>query len=225
MKKSVEAQGKTIEEAVAAALEMLGIEDRDLVSVEVLETPKSGFLGIGSTPAKVLVSLEEAESASSVEDFLATMLQKMGDDAKVESKMTEEGNIAIELSGENMGMLIGRRGETLDAIQHIANLVANKGRDEHIRVMVDTENYRAKRAETLENLAKKVAGQVLKYKRNKVLEPMNAYERHVIHATLQDVENISTSSTGVEPNRRVVINYTGSDAATYRRPYRPRYSK
>ena len=226
MKKFVEATGKTIEDAIAAGLEMLGGIDRDLVSVEVLENPKSGFLGIGGSPAKVSVSLleEEAESAGSVEDFLTNMLEKMGADAKVESKLTDEGNIAIELVGENMGMLIGRRGETLDAIQHIANLVANKGRDEHVRVMVDTENYRAKRAETLENLAKKVAGQVLKYKRNKVLEPMNAYERHVIHTALQDVENVSTSSTGVEPNRRVVVNYTGPDAGSYRRPYRPRYN-
>lgn len=226
MKKCVEATGKTIDDAIAAALKMLGDVDRDLVSVEVLENPKSGFLGIGGTPAKVSVCLEEAESATSVEDFIANLLVKMGNDAKVDSKMTEDGNIAIELTGENMGVLIGRRGETLDAIQHIANLVANKGREEHVRVIVDTENYRAKRTETLENLAKKVAGQVLKYKRNKVLEPMNAYERHVIHAALQDVENVSTSSTGVEPNRRVVVNYTGPDAGSYnRRPYRPRYNK
>ncbi|MBR5478646.1 MAG: protein jag [Clostridia bacterium] len=224
MNKYVEATGKTIDEAIAAGKKMLGVEDDALVSYEVLEIPKSGFLGIGGTPAKVAVSLIEAESAGSVEEFLTTMLDKMGADAKIESKLTDEGNIAIELIGENMGMLIGRRGETLDAIQHIANLVANKGREEHVRVMVDTENYRAKRAETLESLAKKVAGQVLKYKRNKVLEPMNAYERHIIHAALQDVENVSTSSTGVEPNRRVVVNYTGSDAGSYRRPYRPRYN-
>ena len=225
MTKRVEATGKTIDEAIAAALEMLGGVDRDMVSVEVLEKPKSGFLGLGGTPAKVAVSMEEAEGATSVEDFLSALLQKMGATAEVESTVTPEGNISIEISGENMGILIGRRGETLDAIQHIANLVANRGREEHIRVMVDTENYRAKRAETLENLAKKVAGQVLKYKRNKVLEPMNAYERHIIHAALQDMENISTSSTGSEPNRRVVISYTGSDAGSYnRRPYRPRYN-
>ncbi len=226
MKKCVEATGKTIEDAISAALEMLGGIDRDLVTVEVLENPKSGFLGIGGTPAKVSVCFEEAESAGSVEDFVTNLLRKMDNDAKVESEITEDGNIKIELTGENMGVLIGRRGETLDAIQHIANLVANKGREEHVRVIVDTENYRAKRTETLENLAKKIANQVLKYKRNKVLEPMNAYERHVIHAALQDIENISTSSTGVEPNRRVVVNYTGPDAANYnRRPYRPRYNK
>ncbi len=226
MKKCVEATGKTIEDAIAVALEMLGGVDRDLVTVEVLENPKSGFLGIGGTPAKVSVCFEEAENAESVEDFITNLLRKMDNEAKVESKITDDGNIAIELIGENMGVLIGRRGETLDAIQHIANLVANKGREEHVRVIVDTENYRAKRTETLENLAKKIANQVLKYKRNKVLEPMNAYERHVIHAALQEVENISTSSTGVEPNRRVVVNYTGPDAANYnRRPYRPRYNK
>ena len=225
MNKCVEATGKTIDDAIAAALEQLGGIDRDLVSVEVLENPKAGFLGLGGTPAKVKVTLEEAESAGSVESFLANLLQKMGTEAKIDSKITESGDIAIELSGENMGVLIGRRGETLDAIQHIANLVANKGREEHVRVMIDTENYRAKRTETLENLAKKVAGQVVKYKRNKVLEPMNAYERHVIHAALQDIENVSTSSTGIEPNRRVVVNYTGPDAGSYRRPYRPRYNK
>ena len=219
----IEATGKTIDEAVAAALEELGGIDRDMVSVEVLAQPKSGFLGIEGTPAKVLVSLECEEEVTSVEAFLETLIEKMGTKAKVNSKITEDGNVAIELSGENMGLLIGRRGETLDAIQHIANLVANRGREEHVRVTVDTENYRAKRAETLENLGKKVAGQVLKYKRNKVLEPMNAYERHVIHAALQGMENISTSSTGMEPNRRVVISYTGPDAVNYnRRPYRPR---
>ncbi len=221
MTKRIEATGKTIDDAIAAALEQLGGVDRDMVSVEVLENPKSGFLGIGGTPAKVAVSMEEEEERGDVVAFLKALLEKMGANAEVAANTTEEGNLAVKFSGENMGILIGRRGETLDAIQHIANLVANRDREEHIRVTVDTENYRAKRAETLENLARKVAGQVKKYKRNKALEPMNAYERHIIHAALQDVEDVSTSSTGAEPNRRVIISYTGADAGNYnRRPYR-----
>ena len=221
MTKKIEATGKTIDDAIAAALEQLGGVDRDMVSVEVLENPKSGFLGIGGTPAKVAVSMEEEEERGDVVAFLKALLEKMGANAEVAANTTEEGNLAVKFSGENMGILIGRRGETLDAIQHIANLVANRDREEHIRVTVDTENYRAKRAETLENLARKVAGQVKKYKRNKALEPMNAYERHIIHAALQDVEDVSTSSTGAEPNRRVIISYTGADAGNYnRRPYR-----
>lgn len=220
MSKVVEATGKTIDEAIDTALKILGGVDRDNVSVEVLEKPKSGFLGIGGTLAKVSVSYTISTS-DSVEDFLAGLLDKMGTTAKIETKQQDDGNINVELSGENMGILIGRRGETLDAIQHITNLVANREEGNHIRVMVDTENYRAKRAETLEKLANKVAAQVLKYKRNKVLEPMNAYERHIIHAALQDTQNISTSSTGTEPNRRIVVSYTGSDASNYqRRPYR-----
>ena len=221
MTKRIEATGKTIDDAIAAALEQLVGVDRDMVSVEVLENPKSGFLGIGGTPAKVAVSMEEEEERGDVVAFLKALLEKMGANAEVVANTTEEGNLAVKFSGENMGILIGRRGETLDAIQHIANLVANRDREEHIRVTVDTENYRAKRAETLENLARKVAGQVKKYKRNKALEPMNAYERHIIHAALQDVEDVSTSSTGAEPNRRVIISYTGADAGNYnRRPYR-----
>lgn len=220
MNRVVEATGKTIDEAIETALKMLGGVDRDSVSVEVREKPKSGFLGIGGTLAKVSVSYSTS-TRDTVENFLAGLLEKMGTIAKIETKQQEDGNINVELSGENMGILIGRRGETLDAIQHITNLVANREEDNHIRVMVDTENYRTKRAETLEKLANKVAAQVLKYKRNKVLEPMNAYERHIIHATLQDTQNISTSSTGTEPNRRIVVSYTGSDAASYqRRPYK-----
>ena len=219
MNQTVEATGKTIEEAISNGLEQLGGMDRDMVSVEVLEKPKSGFLGLGGTPAKVLLSYE-VKNTGKVERFLSGLLERMGANAQITVTEGEDENISVDLAGENMGILIGRRGETLDAIQHITNLVANHNEDKHIRVMIDTENYRAKREETLEKLARKVAAQVVKYRRNKVLEPMNAYERHVIHAALQDTQDVSTSSIGVEPNRRVVISYTGSGGSSYNRPYR-----
>ena len=113
----------------------------------------------------------------------------------------------VDLVGENLGILIGRRGETLDAIQHLTNYAVNRGQNKRARINVDAENYRRKREESLQRLAQKVAGKVVKYRRNITLEPMNAYERHVIHAALQDMDNITTHSTGVEPNRCVVIEY------------------
>lgn len=222
MNKVIEATGKTIEEAIANGLEMLGGVDRDAVSVEVLEKPKSGFLGIGSIAAKVSLSYEMGES-DKVKSFLDGLFERMQISATVATKADEaNGTVSVDVSGENMGVLIGRRGETLDAIQHITNLVVNHGESKHIRVMIDTENYRQKREESLTRLALKVAGQVQKYRRNKVLEPMNAYERHVIHSALQEVENVSTSSNGVEPNRRVVIAYTGPNPAPARSTYNRR---
>ena len=120
---------------------------------------------------------------------------------------TADETYLVDLVGENLGILIGRRGETLDAIQHLANYAVNRGQNKRVRINVDAENYRAKREQSLENLAHKVAGKVLKYRRSVTLEPMNAYERHVIHAALQDYPNVTTYSTGVEPNRRTVVAY------------------
>ncbi len=213
-----EATGKTIDEAILNACGAAGV-DRDAVSVEVLENPKSGFLGIGGQLAKIRITWEEA-SDSSVEGFLSGLFALMGVDATATVTEGEDGNLAIDLAGENMGLLIGRRGETLDALQHITNLVVNHGSDKHVRVTMDTENYRKKREEALVRLAKKVASQVVKYKRNRTLEPMNAYERHVIHTALQEFENVDTSSVGTEPNRRVVISYTGPDAGSRSGSYR-----
>lgn len=215
-----EGYGKTIEDAVANVLaEQLPGVDRDLVSVEVLENPKSGFLGIGSTMAKVRVTYD-LPCDNSAEGFLSGLFAQMGIAVSVDVTEKEDGSLAIDLSGENMGLLIGRRGETLDALQHITNLVVNHGAQKHIRITMDTENYRQKREESLIRLAKKVSGQVLKYKRNRTLEPMNAYERHVIHTALQEVENVETSSVGTEPNRRVVISYTGPNAGRNNGSYR-----
>jgi spoIIIJ-associated protein len=206
MYKSVEATGRTIDDAIAKALEELGV-DRDSVSVEVLEKPKAGFLGIGSAQAKVKV-IYELSKAGKASDFLTGLLSRMNAAARPMVEETTEGTLDIKLEGENLGMLIGRRGETLNAIQHITNYVVNRDEDDRVRVMVDIENYRKKREDSLEKLAEKTATKVMRYKRNVALEPMNAYERHVIHAALQEWKDVSTYSSGAEPRRCVVISYT-----------------
>ncbi len=142
-----------------------------------------------------------------IEIFLKGLLENMGSQAVPHAWEEGEGNYRVDLTGEDLGYLIGRRGETLDAIQHLANYSVNRNIDGHVRINVDAEDYRLKREESLSRYARKKAQQVLKNRRRTTLEPMNAYERHVIHASLQDMENITTHSTGSEPNRRVVIEY------------------
>ena len=132
----------------------------------------------------------------------------MGSDAVPHAMKTADESYSVDLVGENLGILIGRRGETLDAIQHLANYAVNRGQNKRVRINVDAENYRLKREESLQRLAQKVAGKVTKYRRNITLEPMNAYERHVIHAALQDYPDVTTYSTGTEPNRRIVVAYS-----------------
>jgi len=202
---SVEATGKTEEEAISSALEELG-KERDEVSVEILERAKAGFLGIGSALAHVRVSYEQSESkADRAAAFLKGLFEHMGVEAEPEIIETEDG-LRIDLVGENVGPLIGRRGETLDAIQHLTNYAVNRSGEDRVRISIDAENYREKREESLRRLAEKVAAKCLKYRRNVTLEPMNAYERHVIHTALQDVKGVTTYSTGSEPNRRVVVS-------------------
>lgn len=243
MIKSIEKSGKTEDAAIAAALEELGLT-RDDVQVEIVERAKSGFLGIGASPAVVKVSYEapdetaekapaapvkaaqealKAEAArpaapkaapadldadhQAVYDFLSGLLSHMGVDADIVMTDKEDGGISVELAGKGMGAVIGRRGETLDAIQHLANYAVNRGREDRLHISVDAEAYRAKREEALVRLAEKMAAKAIKYKRSMALEPMNSYERHVIHAALQDYEGVTTSSIGTEPNRRVVVSY------------------
>lgn len=307
MEKFITATGKTIDLAIEAALKELHM-DRDSVSVEVLENPKSGFLGFGAVPAKVKVTYEapdeevkpapalsaasrskpkkfepkteplkplnplppktpkaarEPEAArpvkapeasgpergyeqprrprpekrpafraeeraaapapkaepreyapaepgsqeARIEAFIKGLLEHMDSDAVPHAWKTGDDTYQVDLVGENLGVLIGRRGETLDAIQHLTNYSVNRDNSKRVRVNVDAENYRLKREESLRHLARKVAGKVVKYRRNITLEPMNAYERHVIHATLQEVPDVTTFSTGTEPNRRVVVAY------------------
>ena len=206
MLKSIEMSGKTEDEAIEAALSQLGLT-RDDVSVEIIEQAKSGFLGLKSSPAVVRVIYEIKENrAQKVESFLIGLLERMDVEADVE--ITDDENaINVILTGKEPGALIGRRGETLDAIQHLTNYAVNKGTAGRVRINLDAENYRQRRNETLENLAVKTAGKVLKYRRNITLDPMNAYERHIIHSALQEQENISTYSVGSEPNRRIVVVY------------------
>ena len=231
MIKTLEKTGRTEDEAISAALKELGLE-RDDVSVEIVERAKSGFLGIGASPAVIRVSYEApdepaatAVSVSSaqavpaggdadqaaISAFLSGLLERMGVKAEMKFSLRDNGGISVELSGSGMGAIIGRRGETLDAIQHLTNYVVNKGSEKRLHVSVDAENYRSKREESLTKLAEKMAEKAIKYKRSMALEPMNSYERHVIHTALQNYEGVTTSSTGTEPNRRVVVSYVRSE--------------
>ena len=156
---------------------------------------------------KTYAPVEPGSQEERVESFLKGLLERMESDAVPHAFRKDAETIGVELTGEDLGALIGRRGETLDAIQHLANYALNHDSSKRTRVTVDAENYRGKREESLRHLARKMAAKVVKYRRNMTLEPMNAYERHVIHATLQDVPNDTTYSTGTEPNRRVVVAY------------------
>ena len=269
MRQFIDVTGKNEEEAIAKALEQLGM-DRDDVSVEILERAKAGFLGLGSCPAKVRVTYgpeeeeiptpvveepvpekkaeakpekkvekkpakkaeksaapkkesapekavetvkEEAmgdevddEKAQAIRAFLRGLLDQMGSNASVKVYQPEKGRYKVLLVGEGLGALIGRRGETLDAIQQLTSYAVNRtgGR---VRIQLDAEGYREKREQSLQHLAHKVAAKVVKYRRSVTLEPMNAYERHVIHTALQDVAGVTTYSTGIDPNRRVIVAF------------------
>ncbi len=207
MLKILEKTARTEEEAIAAALEELGLE-RDAVSVEIVERAKKGFLGMGAVDAVVRVSYEvEDDPYEAIRGFVSGLLERMGVAAEIEITPRENGGVTVNLSGSGMGAVIGRRGETLDAIQHLTNYAVNRGGEKHMHITVDAESYRAKREESLVRLAEKMAAKVIKYKRSMALEPMNSYERHVIHTALQNYEGVTTSSTGTEPNRRVVVSY------------------
>ena len=242
MIKYLEKSARTEDAAVAEALKELGL-DRDDVSVEILERAKSGFLGIGASPARVRVSYEvpdeepapapvkseapKAEPKARPEkkaapkpvvkavavnpdepaEYAEIRAERMGVSAEMEISPRENGGVNVNLTGNAMGAIIGRRGETLDAIQHLTNYVVNKSTEKHLHISVDAEAYRSKREESLTKLAEKMAEKAIKYKRSMALEPMNSYERHVIHTALQNYEGVTTSSTGVEPNRRVVVSY------------------
>lgn len=204
MLKSIETKGDTLEAAVANALQQLG-KERDDVTVEILEKGKKGFLGMGSQPALVRVSYETSPAATA-EEFLAGLLNCFGVPSTLETRVEEESDtIFINISGENMGAVIGRRGDTLDSIQYLTSIVANKGEEKRWHIVLDTENYRAKRKATLEKLAVNTAQKAMRYKRSIALEPMNPQERRIIHATLQEYEGVTTHSTGTEPNRKVIV--------------------
>lgn len=211
MNKAIEAKGDTIEAAIQNALSTLGCE-RDDVSVEVVQNPKSGFLGFGKVQAIVRVEYG-ASPAGKAKDFLEGLLTRFGTPAHIEVREdAQEKTIHLELSGDNMGAVIGRRGDTLDAFQYLTSIVTNKGEEERWRVTVDTEQYRAKREAALVALANKTALKALKYSKAVALEPMNPHERRIIHSALQEVEGVTTYSTGNEPNRKVIIAPEGAQA-------------
>ncbi len=177
--------------------------------------PRSAAQEEEALPALQPVDLGELctdERAQKITAFLTGLLQHMGSSAQVKVYQPEEGRYKVILEGEKLGQLIGRRGETLDAIQQLTNYSINRGGEKRVRVHVDAENYRLKREQSLQHLARKVAAKVVKYRRNVTLEPMNAYERHVIHTALQDVPGVTTYSMGTDPNRRVIVAYDRSAA-------------
>ena len=281
----IDVSGKTVEEALAKALAQLNM-DRDDVSVRVLERAKSGFLGLGASPAVIRVTygeeMEEAPTepvrpepiaepqpaapkaerpqrserpakqdkprppkrekpgaepkpearedlpeseapasltpaplgeevddakAQAIKKFLVGLLQQMEVEAEVRVYQPEKGRYKVLLEGKNLGALIGRRGETLDAIQQLTSYAVNRSGERRCRIQLDAENYRERREQSLCRLAEKMAEKAVRYRRNVTMEPMNAYERHVIHTALQDTPHVTTYSTGVDPNRRVIVAY------------------
>ncbi len=219
MEKEIIATGKTVDEAYNMALEQLG-ETGD-VQFEILETPKKGFLGLGkSSPAKVRVwvNLSKFDQAKG---FIKDVLDCMGlEGVRIDAKQDPQG-ACFSLEGEQMGAVIGRRGETLDAFQYITSLVVNRDEGEFLRITIDSGDYRDKREKTLVALAKRMAQNVIKTGKSATLEPMNPYERRVIHATVSTVAGVTSTSVGDEPNRRVVIN----PAAAARTPFKTGYQR
>lgn len=199
-----EFSGKTVEDAVMEAAIRLETTS-DKLEYEVVDKGSSGFLGIGSRPAKVRAR-KILDTKEKVEEFLADVFAAMQIKVDVNiDENQEEKTMNIDLSGEDMGVLIGKRGQTLDSLQYLVSLVVNKGEEEYIRVKVDTENYRQRRKDTLENLAKNIAFKVKRTGKAVVLEPMNPYERRVIHSALQGDRYVETHSEGEEPFRKVVV--------------------
>ena len=203
MQKVVEKSGKSVEDAIREALLELNC-DREDAQIEIIDEGSRKMLGlIGGKDAVVRVTLTE-KGAALVEGFLVRILNLMEVEAEI---YIEEGDeaISVQITGEDIGILIGRRGETLDALQYITGLAVNRKNQEYKRITLDVENYRARREETLKKLANKTAGRVIKTRKNFKLEPMNPLERRVIHSELQKNRKVETYSIGEEPNRRVVI--------------------
>ena len=200
----VEFSAKTVDDALTEACQKLTVTS-DKLEYEVVEEGSSGFLGIGAKPAVIKARIKNSV-ADKAKEFLKEVFDAMNIVVVIDVKYDEENrNIDIELSGDEMGVLIGKRGQTLDSLQYLVSLVVNKDEDEYIRVKVDTEDYRKRRKETLENLAKNIAYKVKRTKRPVSLEPMNPYERRIIHSALQNDKYVTTHSEGEEPFRRVVV--------------------
>lgn len=199
--------GKTVDEAITNASVELGVTSSEL-DIDILEKGSNGGLfGIGAKDAVINARIKSTSCEDKARYFLDSVFDKMGLDVNIEMLYNDEDNIlSINMSGDKMGLLIGKRGQTLDSLQYLTSLVINKGSDEYIRVKLDTEDYRHRRKETLENLARNTASKVKRTHRAQSLEPMNPYERRIIHYALQDDDRVTTYSEGEDPYRHVVID-------------------
>ncbi len=199
-----EFKAKTVDEAITTASMELGVASTEL-EYEVVDKGTSGFLGIGAKPA--IIKAKKKESfLDDIYEYLDNLFKAMDIETKVNIEYDQEnGNMDIDIEGPDMGILIGKRGQTLDALQYLISLFVNKKSESYIRVKLDTENYRARRKDTLENLAKNIAFKVKRTRRPFTLEPMNPYERRIIHSALQNDRYVATRSEGEEPYRKVVV--------------------
>ena len=214
MKKEITVSAKSVDEAVAKAVAELGAPSADKIEYTVLEEAKKGFLGIGASDAKILATYVLGGEYEALA-FIKKLLSDMNIEAEIAMTDGDNGEKIIAISGESAAILIGHHGETLDSLQYLANLSANKKVDgkkgDYVKIAVDVEGYRAKREETLRALARKMASKVLKYKKSVMLEPMNPYERRIIHSEIQNIEGVSTNSIGSENNRKIVIFLDGDN--------------
>lgn len=200
----IEVSAKTVDDAITESLVKLGTTS-DKIEYEVIEKGSSGFLGIGSRPAVIKVR-KKSDVEDYVYEFLHNVFLAMSLDVEIIINKSEDGkNVDVELKGEEMGVLIGKRGQTLDSLQYLTNLAVGKQVNEYVKVKIDTEDYRKRRRDTLENLAKNIAYKVKRTKRSVSLEPMNPFERRVIHSALQNDRYVNTHSEGEEPYRHVVV--------------------
>ena len=200
----IEVSAKTVDDAITEGLVKLGTTS-DKVEYEVIEKGSSGFLGIGSKPAVVKIR-KKSDTEDYVYDFLHSVFLAMNLEVEIIITKSEDGkNVDVELKGDEMGVLIGKRGQTLDSLQYLTNLAVGKQVSEYVKVKIDTEDYRKRRRDTLENLARNIAYKVKRTKRSVSLEPMNPFERRVIHSALQNDRYVNTHSEGEEPYRHVVV--------------------
>lgn len=200
----VEFSGKSVDEALTNALVALGTTS-DQIEYEVIDEGSNGIFGIGSKDAVIKVA-KKSSPEDIVKNFLSEVFEKMNLEVEIITKVDDiEGYIEVELKGPEMGVLIGKRGQTLDSLQYLTNLALNRKNDNYMRVKIDTEDYRRRRKETLENLAKNVSYKVKKTRKNVSLEAMNPYERRIIHSALQNDKYVETHSEGEEPYRHVVV--------------------
>ena len=200
----IEVSAKTVDDAITEASIKLGTTS-DKIEVEVIEKGSTGFLGIKSKPA-IIRARKKNDTVDNIREFLENVFSAMNLEVTIDIKKAEDDKVyEVELSGKEMGLLIGKRGQTLDSLQYLTNLAVNKHSDGYIKVKLDTEDYRQRRKDTLENLAKNIAYKVKRTKRPVSLEPMNPFERRVIHSALQGDRYVETHSEGEEPFRHVVV--------------------